>query len=81
MKYVLPSSGISWNSGALIVRYRQKKECVSFVFYCFENISNAITLEPLVQFRWGFPQNVGPTSSNEDYKQMENGNCQMFDFR
>ena len=36
----------------------EKKECISFVFYCFENLSIAITLEPLVRFRWGFQQNV-----------------------
>ncbi len=40
--YVLRSSGISRKSVALIVRYRQKKECISFVFYCFENLSIAI---------------------------------------
>ncbi len=55
---VLWSSGISWKSGALTVRYSQKKECISFVFYCFENLSIDIALEPLVQFRWGFQQNV-----------------------
>ncbi len=27
-------------------------------FYCFENLSIVITLEPLVWFRWGFQQNV-----------------------
>ncbi len=58
VKYVLQSSGISWKSAALIVRYSQKKECISFVFYCFENLSIAITSEPLVRFRWGFHQNV-----------------------
>ena len=38
---MLWSSGISWKSGALIVRYSQKKEWISFVFYCFENPSIA----------------------------------------
>ncbi len=38
--------------------WSQKKECVSFVFYCFENLLIAITLEPLVRYRWGFQQNV-----------------------
>ena len=28
------------------------------LFFCFENLSIAITLEPLVRFRWGFQQNV-----------------------
>ncbi len=27
-------------------------------FYCFDSLSIAITLEPLVQFRWDFQQNV-----------------------
>ncbi len=44
---VLRSSRVSRKLGALIVRYSQKKECISFVFY-FENSSDAITLEPLV---------------------------------
>ncbi len=56
--YVLRSSGIGWKSGELIVRYSQKKECISFVFYCFENLSIAITLKPLIRFSWGFQQNV-----------------------
>ncbi len=38
--YVLWSSWISWKSGALIVRYRQKKECISSVFYWSENPFN-----------------------------------------
>ncbi len=41
---VLRSSGISQKSGALIVRYSQKKECISCVFYCFENPSIACNL-------------------------------------
>ena len=40
-KYVLRSSGISRKSGALIVRYSQNKEWISFVFYCLENPSIA----------------------------------------
>ncbi len=55
---VLQSSGISWKLAALIERYTQKKGCISFVFYCFENLSIVITLESLVRFRWGFQQNV-----------------------
>ena len=55
---MLWSSGISRKSGALIVRYSQKKEYISFVFYCFENLSIVLTLEPLVRFRWDFQQNV-----------------------
>ncbi len=45
-------------SGAFIVKCNQKRECISFVFYCFENLLIAITLEPTVQFWWGFQQNV-----------------------
>ena len=57
--YVLQSSWISQKSGALIVRYSQKKELISFVFYCSEeNHSIAYNLEPLVWFRWGFQHNV-----------------------
>ncbi len=52
--FVLRSSGISRKSGALIVRHSQKGECISFVFYCFENLSTVITLEPLARFRWCF---------------------------
>ncbi len=55
---VLRSSGVSWKSGALIVRHSQKKECISFVLYCFEKPSIAIPLEELVWFLWGFLQNV-----------------------
>ncbi len=36
----------------------RKKECIYFVFYCFENLSIAKTLEPLVRIKWGFQQNV-----------------------
>ncbi len=57
--YVLMlSSGIIWKLEALIMRYSQKEECISFVFYCFENLPIAITMEPLVLFKWGFQQNV-----------------------
>ncbi len=56
--YVLPSSGIRWKSGALIVRYRQKKESISSVFYCSENPSIA--------------RNLGATGPNEHFKQIEN---------
>ena len=57
--YVLRSSGISRKSEALIVRYSQKNECISFVvFYYFDNLSIAVTLEPLFRFRRAFQQNV-----------------------
>ncbi len=57
--YVLRSSGISRKSGALWdTATARKKECVSFVFYCFEYLSIVITLEPMVRFRRSFQQNV-----------------------
>ena len=57
-KYVMRSSKVSQKLGALIVRYNQKKESISFVFFCFKNLSIAITLEPLVPSRWSFQLNV-----------------------
>ena len=46
---VLRPSEISLESAALIVRYSQKKECISFfIFYCFVNLSIVITLESLI---------------------------------
>ena len=38
---MLRSSGISWKSGALIVRYNQEKGIHFFCFYCSENPSIA----------------------------------------
>ena len=59
-KLCVATSRDSRKSGALIVRYMysKKKEYISFVFYCFENLSFAITVEQLVRFRWGFEQTV-----------------------
>ncbi len=76
---VLRSSRISQKSAALTVRYGQKKECISFVFYCLENLSIAITLQPLVRFQVEFSAKC--TSPNEDFNQVENWKCHMFDFR
>ena len=68
---VLHSSGISRKLGAMTVRYSGKKECVSFVFYCFENLSIAGTLESLVRFiQVGFSTKC--ISPNEDFNQIEN---------
>ena len=39
-----------------------------------------VTYEPLVQFRWGFQQNV-PLQNCEHFSQIENWNCHMVDFR
>ncbi len=36
----------------------RKGDALSLVFYCFENLSIALTLEPLVRFRCFFKQNV-----------------------
>ena len=77
--YVLPSSRISLKSGALILRYSQKKEWISFIFYCFEN--------PLIAHDFGTtdPIQVGfsakCTSPNEHFNQIENWKCHIFDFR
>ena len=64
-------------SGALIVRYSQKKECMHFVFYYFENLSIATymynfgTTGPI---QTGFSSKcTSPgTSPNEDFNQIEN---------
>ena len=42
--YVLRSSGMSRKLAALIVRYSQKKKCISIVFYCSEHPSIAHNL-------------------------------------
>ena len=44
LNYMLRSSRINWKWGALIVRYSEKKECISFLFSCFKNLSIVITL-------------------------------------
>ena len=52
------------------MRYRQEKECTSFVFFCFENLSIGITLEPLhgpIQVEFS----AKCSSSNEDFNQIE----------
>ena len=65
-------------SGSLILMYSQKKESISFVFYCFENPLLAITLAPLVRFRRGLSTQC--TSSNEHLNQIETEDV-TFDFR
>ncbi len=60
---VLRSSGVNRKSGAVIVRYSQKKNFISFVFYCFENPSIALTFEPQVGFSANF------TPPNDDFNQ------------
>ena len=54
---VLRARRVSRKSGALIARYSQKKDYISFVFYCFENLA-ILTLKPLVQFRCDYQQNA-----------------------
>ena len=68
----LRSSGASRKLGALIVRYSQKKECISFVFYT--------TLEPLFRFRWDFQQNVCLLMMRTS-NQTESWKYHMFDCR
>ncbi len=58
----------------------KKQESISFVFYCFENLSIALTLEPLVRFSWGFQQNV-PLLMRISFKQKtENVTCLTYDW-
>ena len=66
LKYVLRSSSrISQKSGTLIVRYSQKQEWISFVLatIVLRILQLLTTLEPLVQFGWGFSAKC--TSPNE----------------
>ena len=72
---MLRSSGISQKSAALIVRYSQKKECISIVLRVLQLL---ITLEPLHRFRWGFQQNVPLQMSTY---QIENWKCHMCEFQ
>ncbi len=76
--YVLQSSGISWTSEALIVRYSQKKKWIPFVFYCSENHSiahNFGTTGP-IQVRFS----AKCTSPNEHFNEIENWKRHMLDF-
>ncbi len=75
---VLQSSGISWRSAVLIVRYNQKKECIS-VFYCFENPSIAHNLRTTGPIQVGFSAKY--TSANKHFNQIENWKCHIFYFR
>ena len=68
-------AGSVGNSGTLIVRYSQKKECIPFVFCCFDNLSIAITLEPLVRFRLGLQQNVPLLTRTSVKYKTENITC------
>ncbi len=61
---MLRSSGFSWKLGALIVRYSQKKECISLVFYCFGTTG-------LIQVRFS-AKCASPNHANEHFNQIEN---------
>ena len=69
---VLRSSRISRKSAALIVnvRYSQKKELISIVFYCSENPSIAHNLGTTGLIQVGFSAKC--TSPNEHFIQIEN---------
>ncbi len=74
--YVLQFSGISKKSAALIVRYSQKKEWISIVFYYPSIPHNLWNTGPI---HVGFSAKC--TSLNQDFNQIENWKCHMFDFR
>ena len=76
-KYVLRSSRISLKSGALIVRYSQKEGHISFVSYCSDNLSiYNFGTTGLIQVRFSAKCN----SPNENFNEIENWKCHMFDF-
>ena len=79
MVHVLRSSRISRKSGALIVRYSQKKERIAVVFYCSENPSIVHNFGNTDPIQVGFSTKC--TSPNEHFNQIENCNRHMFDFR
>ena len=66
-------------SAALIVRYSQKKEWISIVFYCsnYPSIAHNLGTTGLIQV--GFLPKC--TSSNEELNQIENWKCNMCNFR
>ena len=72
--YVLRSSGLSWKSGALFVRFSLKKERISFVFCCFENLSIAHNFGTTGPIQVGF-------SAKCTSPKIENYKCPIFNFR
>ena len=66
-------------SRTLIVIYSQKKDWISFVFYCFENPSTARNFETTEPILVGFSGKC--TSPNGHFNQIENWKCHMFNFR
>ncbi len=68
---VLRSSGISQKSGALIVRYNQEKESISFGFSCFEKSSIAHNFGTTCPIQVGFSTKC-TSPNNENFNQIEN---------
>ena len=66
-------------SGTLIMRYSQKKEWISVVFYCFANPSiahNLGTTGPIQEdltAKW--------TAPSDHFNEIQNWKCHMFNFR
>ncbi len=74
-EYVFRSSGISQKLGALIVRYSQKKEWISIVFYCSENpsITHYLGTTGLIQVEFS----ANCTSPNEHFNKIGNWKCHI----
>ena len=77
--YVLRSSRITRKSGALIVRYNQKKEWISLVFYCFENPSIARNFGTTGPIWTKFSAKC--TRTNGHFNQIGNWKVTIFDIR
>ena len=76
---VLRSSRISRKSGALIVRYSQKNECISSCFLSFWESFNCYNFNTTGPFQVGVSAKC--TSPNDDFNQTENWKFHMFDFQ
>ena len=74
---MLWSSGISRKSGLLIVRYSQKE--MHLFSCCFENSSIAHNFGITGPIQVGFSAKF--TFRNEHFQQIQNWNCNLFDFR
>ncbi len=75
---VLRSRRISRKSAALIMRYSQKKNWISIVFYCSENYSIAHKLGTTGPIQVGVSAKC--ISPNEHFNQIENWKCHMCEF-
>ncbi len=78
--YVLRSSGISRKSEGLIVRYSQKKECISFVFYCFWESFNCYNFGTTGPIQVGFSANVPLLMRTSIQYKTENVTCSTSDW-